>query len=169
MRTKEVHTVSATFDSKDAAEGAVAALVQRSVPSDAIEVTLIDDSGLHPRGSVHRRLAWWRSMKIGVTVGAVLGGALSALLATSSLPSPAWVAGLLPSNTLLAIVVGMLTGAGLIGPSAAILTIGHSRPVVRVSEGESRRGMVAVSVRGEEVAETAREVLREVGAGRVSG
>lgn len=169
MSTTETHRVSGTFQSKEAAEHAVAELVQRSVPSDAIEVTLIDDAGLHPRGTVHRRLEWWRSMKIGVAVGAVLGGALFALLATSNVPSPAWVTGMLPSNVLLAVFAGMLTGAGIIGPAAAVLTIGHSHPVLRVSENESERGMVAVSVQGDEVAETARAVLQDVGAGHVSG
>jgi hypothetical protein len=169
MSTQTKRTVTGTFDGRDAVVDAIASLTEHSVPADAIEVMVIDSDGLHPRRVTARpTIGWWEGMRVGLLLGAVGGAACFALLASGTLPGSG-IAQMLPDDILSATFVGALAGAGFLGPAAALLMLGRGRRRVQISPEEAKHNVVAVTVRGDKVADIAREVLAEAGAARVSG
>jgi hypothetical protein len=157
--------VTGTFEDKEHVELALASLARHDVPEEAIDLVVIDPEGLHSRQvSASAPTGWLRGLLVGGIGGAVFGAAV--LFGIPIVPSG--VAGVLPASAASTLLLGLLAG-GIAGA-----TIGAFIAVARggrapVSGDEAARSVLVVSVRGESVADTARAVLAEAGATRISG
>jgi hypothetical protein len=161
-----VRNIKGTFRDRKTASTAVRRLSEKSVPADEIEVLVMDAEGnLKRKVAIEDEAGTLRGAIIGAISGAVLGVVVIALV----------VAGVLGPTTTeplgLTAVGGALRAALILAvagvPLGAILGLGYWNGRTRISSREVRGGLIAVVVKSDDLAVTAREVLEEAGAGEV--
>lgn len=166
--TSGMTEVEGAFRDREAVEDAVYALGQQSVPSDSIHVYVADASGKRKRElQVEKEAGTLRGALYGAGAGAVIGLVI-VLAVPTGMFGPVTI-DFLTADTLLGAVrvIATMAVAGL--PLGAILGMGHWRGGDRISDRELGDGSILVTVRSDELADTARRVLRDAGAERVTG
>lgn len=160
--------VEGVFRDRDNVEDAVYALGQQSVPSDSIHVYVADAGGNRKRElEVEKEAGTLRGALYGAVGGAIIGLAIVAAVPTGAF-GPTTI-DFLTTDTLLGAVRVVATMAVAGVPLGAIIGMGHWRSGELIPEGELDTGSILVTVRSDELADTARRVLRESGAERVTG
>jgi hypothetical protein len=166
--TTELTEVEGIFRDREAVEDAVYALGQQSVPSDSIHVYVADTDGRRTRElNVEREAGTLRGALYGALGGAVVGLAIVLAIPTGAF-GPVSIE-FLTADTLLGAIRVIVTLAVAGVPLGAILGMGHWRGGERISAEELGDGALVVTVRSDELADTARQVLRDAGAERVTG
>lgn len=161
----EMKTVRGIFHDEERVRSAVERLLERSVPADEIEVTVLDAGGAPTRdmpvedesGVLH-----------GALMGAALGGWVGLMAAVIAVGFFAGWSELLTSIGLSWALRGALTGAVGGVPLGAILGMGRWRKDEELASEDLDAGSVVVEVHSGELADVARRVLDEVGAERVT-
>lgn len=168
--SRRTTAVTGTFEDKADVERALASLTHRDVPAEAIDLVVIDGEGLHPRGvSGSASSGWQRTLAIGVATGVALASAVGILAVLGVTVVPVEAPTIVPGSILGTTVFGLgLGGAlGMLLGAAVVRLRGERR--VPLSSDEAREKVIVVSVRGEALADAAREGLAEAGATRISG
>lgn len=157
--------VSGMFHDRKQVRRAVEKLMEKSVPTDEITVTVLDAQG-EPKhdvpvedepGVLHGAL-------MGAGVGAGLG-LVTAMMAIGVYAgwSELWsVVGL--SWTLRGALIGMIGGV----PLGAVIWMGRWRKKDELGDADLGGGSVVVEVRSDDLADLARRILEEAGADRVT-
>lgn len=163
-------TVTGTFEEKEDVERALSALTRHDVPEEAIDLVVIDREGLHPRNvSGPAVQGWSQGLWVGLIAGAFLGAGSGAAVMLGVPLVPVRAASVLPSSIVATMLLGLMAGAAVGAPVGALITLARKGRSVPLSEDEAHEKVIVVSVRGENVADTARDVLAEAGATRISG
>lgn len=160
--------VRGVFRDRAAVARAVRRLAQKSVPSDAIEVAVLDARGEPVRRvPVEDESGALRGAVIGGLAGAALGVVLVTLALSGAFgPVPVDPLGWRSlSGALRAILMASVAAV----PLGALLGMGHWRGRKKIELEEIETGSVAVVVESNELAPVARQVLRESGADQVTG
>ena len=161
----EMKTVRGVFHDDDQVRRAVERLLERSVPADEIEVTVLDPSGSPMRdvpvedesGVLH-----------GALIGAAIAGSLGFVAAVLALGLYAGWSQLLTGAGLSWMLRGALIGVVGGVPLGGILGMGRWRKNEELASEDLGSGSVVVDVHSDELADLARQVLKEVGAERVT-
>jgi hypothetical protein len=170
MNASESPTVTGTFEDKKDVERALSALTRRDIREEAIDLVVIDREGLHPRhvsGSAIQ--GWRRGLWVGLIAGALLGALAGAAVMFGVPLVPVRAAAVLPGSIVGTTLFGLLAGAIVGAPVGALVSLARKGRSVPLSKEEADQKVIVVSVRGEDVAGTARDVLAEAGATRISG
>ena len=162
------HTVSGLFRQPDDVARAVQRLAESSVPPDEIEVFVVDANGEAGRRiGVHDEPGTLR----GAIIGAIAGGIIGVLLVILTLLDAFGLVSGDPfgARSLLGAVrtIGASAAAGV--PIGAVIGMGHWQGRKKLEVSGLRGDPMMVVVESDELAETARRVLRDAGAERVSG
>lgn len=164
MKVQTRTPVTRIFHDKDLVVEAVEALASHGVPVGQIDVTLVDGSGQYGRRiPVRREYGLLRGTAVGGAVGALLVAAVFTLTALGVLGSDG--AALFSSDVLSAAIRGFAVGGFAGIPIGALLGLARWRGRVTLGSDGVADGGVIIRVRDRgEVADTARQVLDEVGA-----
>lgn len=160
--------VRGIFHGREGVKRAVERLAEKSVPADTITVWVLDDDGKPKRQvAVEDEAGTLR----GALIGAAVGGAVGLAIAVLGLAGAFGAVGVerLGLGSLAGILRAIATGAAAGVPLGALLGLGHWRGRKTLSEDELDGGAAMVVVESDELAETARRVLEEAGAERVTG
>lgn len=160
--------ITAVFQDEKRASEVIEALGAAGVPEDQIDLTVVDRGGAHPVPVRQNNRVLKPATVICAGIGAVLGGVIAAVAMNSGI-SDASMAVLLGDDPLLGTVRGVLmgTGAGFAVGVLGFLDFWRSEPAA--PEEALEEGAVVVSVRSDELHNTARQVFQEQGARRISG
>lgn len=158
--------VRGVFRSHESVTDAVRRLSERSVPSDEIEVFVLDAAGNRKRKvQVEDESGALRGAILGGVGGAALGVVIVGLVVTGVL-APNGIDPFGMRSVLGALRTILILAAGGV-PLGAILALGHWEARTRIRPAEMNEGSVLVVVETEELAGVAREVLEEAGAEEV--
>ena len=160
--------VRGVYSSREGVTRAVERLAQQSVPSDAIDVVVLDARGTETRRvPVEDESGTLR----GALIGAACGVALGVVIVVLTLAGVFGPVGAEPlgASTLAGALRAIVMAAVACVPLGAILGMGHWRGRKKIRLSEVEEGSVAVVVESDELAGVARRVLEETGARNVSG
>lgn len=164
----EHHAVTGLFRQPNDVERAVQRLAENSVPPDEIDVYVVDASGQAGRRIGVRDEPG--TLK-GAIVGAIAGGIVGFIIVILTLldafgpvtADPFGASSLLGAMR----TIGASAAAGV--PIGAVLGMGHWQGKKKLETSGLRGDRMMVVVESDELADTARRVLRDSGAERISG
>lgn len=159
--------VMGVFRSRTGVAEAVRRLAERSVPSNEIDIVVLDADGRpRRRVSVEDESGTTRGAVAGAIIGAAIGVVVVLLLtfgAVGAVPAERIGAGTL-FGALRAIAV--LAAAGV--PLGGLIGLGYWNGRTRIGAREAEEGAVAVIVETDELVDVARSALEESGADEIA-
>lgn len=159
--------VTAVFHDEAKVANAIHGLVERSVPLDEVSVVVHDRQGEH-EVPIHEEMGATRGALRGGTIGAVLGG-VGAALSAAGVVVAAPVTGMLAAGPALAILQGLVAGAGIGEAVGALVTLGDWEDEADLHAEDLKRGAALVAVHSDDLHDVARDVFEEAGADAISG
>ena len=156
------------FHDRESVVEALEQLSEHHVPPERIDVALVDDSGFHRRKvGVRAGVGAVRGLTVGLAVGVAVGVPAFAALSGAE-PGPTAAGSVLAGD---AAVWGAIAGAAVGAPFGAFIGFRRARTRVALTPEDLQEGAVVVTVRSTsaDLDETARSILANAGADRVSG
>lgn len=157
--------VSGIHEDESSLTAAVKKLQEQGVPADEISVIVRDPSGEEKEAPVDLESGVVQGAVIGGSLGAALGAAGLTLVSTGVIVVPG--VSLLAAGPVLSAIRGAVAGGALGGGVGGLAGIGRFFSKPHIDAEALEKGSAIVSVHSDDLAEIARTVLEETGAGQI--